>query len=210
MLAPPAGLEPATRSLEVICSIQLSYGDVFLTLFSNLCTITSMNTIWDKSVRVRTDKTLGYQYFCDVTHPLSSKGGKVYYHRHVASVSIGRWVTSDEVVHHIDHNKLNNRPGNLVVMSQTEHGQEHYEKSGIYASPRGGVDLVPCQTCKAPTTNKRFCSEPCHRLGHRKVTRPSATQLSEDLASSSWTAVGRKYGVSDNAVRKWAKSYGLL
>jgi hypothetical protein len=25
-----------------------------------------------------------------------------------------------------------------------------------------------------------------------------------------WTAVGRKYGVSDRAVRKWAKQYGIL
>jgi len=26
----------------------------------------------------------------------------------------------------------------------------------------------------------------------------------------SWVAIASKYGVSDNAVRKWARSYGLL
>jgi len=31
------------------------------------------------------DKTLGYEYFIDTEHPLCSNGGKVYFHRHVAS-----------------------------------------------------------------------------------------------------------------------------
>jgi transposase-like protein len=28
-----------------------------------------------------------------------------------------------------------------------------------------------------------------------------------ELAETSWSAVGRKYGVSDNAVRKWVRWY---
>ena len=42
---------------------------------------------------------------------------------------------------------------------------------------------------------------------HRKVERPSHEQLLEDLRSTSSLAVGRKYGVSDNAVRKWVRWY---
>ena len=41
----------------------------------------------------------------------------------------------------------------------------------------------------------------------RKVPRPSYEQLKGDLAQMSWGAVGRKYGVSDNAVRKWVRWY---
>lgn len=41
----------------------------------------------------------------------------------------------------------------------------------------------------------------------RKVPRPSYDQLLEDLRSMSYCAVGRKYGVSDNAVRKWLRWY---
>ena len=41
----------------------------------------------------------------------------------------------------------------------------------------------------------------------RKVERPSHEQLLEDLRSTSFLAVGRKYGVSDNAVRKWLRWY---
>ena len=41
----------------------------------------------------------------------------------------------------------------------------------------------------------------------RKVERPSYEQLLADLRELSWVAVGRKYGVSDNAVRKWLRRY---
>ena len=41
----------------------------------------------------------------------------------------------------------------------------------------------------------------------RKAERPSHAQLRADLSELSWVAVGAKYGVSDNAVRKWIRSY---
>lgn len=45
----------------------------------------------------------------------------------------------------------------------------------------------------------------------RKVeNRPSAEELKKMLEETSYCAVGRKYGVSDNAVRKWAKRYGII
>jgi transposase-like protein len=31
--------------------------------------------------------------------------------------------------------------------------------------------------------------------------------LVAEVAATSWSAVGRKYGVSDNAVRKWVRAY---
>lgn len=65
----------------------------------------------------------------------------------------------------------------------------------------------------------RYCSMNCWGLiaaklrkgiphpDQRKVPRPSYDQLMEDLRSMSFCAVGRKYGVSDNAVRKWIRWY---
>jgi hypothetical protein len=79
----------------------------------------------------------------------------------------------------------------------------------------------PCERCGqafAPrTVRQRFCSRECgtrHGRRHRrprpetrKVDRPSHDQLRADLASMSFLAVGRKYGVSDNAIRKWLRWY---
>ena len=39
------------------------------------------------------------------------------------------------------------------------------------------------------------------------MTRPLYEQLVADLDQMSVLALGRKYGVSDNAVRKWMRSY---
>jgi transposase-like protein len=36
--------------------------------------------------------------------------------------------------------------------------------------------------------------------------RPSVEQINDDLETMSMVAVGKKYGVSDNAVRKWIRS----
>jgi len=44
----------------------------------------------------------------------------------------------------------------------------------------------------------------------RKVARPSKEELEFLLRENSWTALGRMFGVSDNAVRKWARLYGML
>ena len=64
--------------------------------------------------------------------------------------------------------------------------------------------------------DRYFCSLSCAKQGankgiahpsRRKVERPSLAQLQKDLREMSFCAVGRKYGVSDNAVRKWLVWY---
>lgn len=36
--------------------------------------------------------------------------------------------------------------------------------------------------------------------------RPSLQQLQEDIKALNYVGAGKKYGVSDNAIRKWEKS----
>ena len=47
----------------------------------------------------------------------------------------------------------------------------------------------------------------CNRISSRKVTRPSYEQLLEDSKKMSMVNIGKKYGVSDNAIRKWINAY---
>lgn len=155
--------------------------------------------------RIAVDKALGYSYFMDRDHPLSDKKGRVWLHRHIASVEAGRLVLPEEVVHHTDHNRRNNAPSNLEILTRGEHARVH--------SPRilREKTCEYCQEAFRPRNHRqRFCSPRCAQCSRRSVGRPSAEQLAEDLESMSWCAVGRKYGVSDNAVRKWARVEGLL
>jgi transposase-like protein len=44
-------------------------------------------------------------------------------------------------------------------------------------------------------------------LKNRKVERPSYDVLLDDINKMSLSAVGRKYGVTHNAIKKWIKNY---
>lgn len=48
------------------------------------------------------------------------------------------------------------------------------------------------------------------RPNQRKVERPNKTELIKLLENNTYTKVGKIYGVSDNAVRKWAKRYCII
>lgn len=54
-------------------------------------------------------------------HPFASKQGYVREHRLVMEEQLGRYLTSDEIVDHINMNTLDNRPENLRVMLKKQH-----------------------------------------------------------------------------------------
>ena len=66
-----------------------------------------------------------------------------------------------------------------------------------------------CKTCGNPisSNSKHNICRPCARLRSRKSIRPPYSQLISEIKETSYSAVGRKYGVSDNAIRKWVRAY---
>lgn len=44
-------------------------------------------------------------------------------------------------------------------------------------------------------------------LKQRKIERPPYNILLEEIKQLGYCGVGRKYGVSDNSIRKWKKTY---
>ena len=66
-----------------------------------------------------------------------------------------------------------------------------------------------CSKCgKKIKTDSLYCVD-CANLAQRKVERPNREELKEDIRNNSFLQVGKKYNVSDNAIRKWCKSYNL-
>lgn len=66
-----------------------------------------------------------------------------------------------------------------------------------------------CKLCgKEVSRGAEYCVE-CYNLTKRKVERPSRAELKNLIRNNSFCSIGRIYGVSDNAVRKWCKNYNL-
>lgn len=68
-----------------------------------------------------------------------------------------------------------------------------------------------CTSCGKELYEKSktgLCSV-CYNKTTRVVERPEPVQLAKEIIESSFCAVGRKYGVSDNSIRKWCIAYGM-
>lgn len=153
-----------------------------------------------KDRELKQDITLGYVYFIDIDHPLASNSSvpKVYHHRHVASLKIGRWLESHEHVHHIDENKANNDPDNLEIMSHADHARLHTGSKKIQNTCT--VCFVNFETTE--TKQRVYCSAGCFQKSQERIKWPDYNTLTKMVEDSNFSAVGRQLGVSDNAVRK--------
>lgn len=70
----------------------------------------------------------GYKQIYVPNSPEARENGYAPEHRIIASRKLGRDLRDDEVVHHRDGNKRNNRPRNLQVMTRSEHWRTHRKK----------------------------------------------------------------------------------
>lgn len=64
-----------------------------------------------------------------------------------------------------------------------------------------------CRNCgeRLNRNTKNNLCDKCVRFFKRKVVRPEKDVLLNDIKQLGYRGTGRKYGVSDNAIRKWLK-----
>lgn len=69
--------------------------------------------------------------------------------------------------------------------------------------------LKQCPECgKIILGSSTYCIK-CAQLKARTIKRPNRDELKKMIRTENFTSIGKKYNVSDNAIRKWCKSEGL-
>jgi hypothetical protein len=169
----------------------------------------------------------GYRLIFLPDHPRAMKNsnweGYVYEHIAVAEESLGRALQAEEVVHHLNGNRGDNRRQNLLILERSQHTRLHAwidaGAPGLETTRMNRVNSTDT-SCEGPTfcehcsrtlqgSQYTYCSVDCRAVATRVVKRPDKAQLARDISSMSYLKLGKKYGVSDNSIRKWVKQYGL-
>lgn len=159
---------------------------------------------------------------CEAIALMGGKCGSCGYNRNYAALEFHHIDPSQK---DFDWNKLRLHPwktvvhelGKCVLLCSNCHREIHNPSSQIEDCISVNISLKSslveptgiCPHCNTPTYNTKFCSIMCSAASKRKIVRPTKEELIQLISTTPYTQIAKMYKVSDNAIRKWAKHYGI-
>jgi uncharacterized protein YjcR len=125
------------------------------------------------------------------------------YHKEIAE----KWGLSQETVQGINTGRYWFQTNKKYPLQTKHKDKSHHISNGQVVDKKHYY----CEKCGAEITSKAKLCVSCSRVSSRKVDRPDAEELFKYLVSikGNFSQAGRHFGVSDNAIRKWCKSYNI-
>ena len=176
-------------------------------------------TDWRKSTKARLIEAMGGK--CCICGYNKCQRALAFHHTNpsekdfqISRANIRGWKTLVKeakkciLVCHNCHNEIHE--GITSVPVDTVKFDERYEDYSWMRPATIGETPKQCKHCNmhfhSPIRKSEFCSHMCASQTRRKSERPDHHTLQAEVEAFGYRATGRKYGVSDNAIRKWLKS----
>lgn len=109
---------------------------------------------------------------------------------------------------HINGNNRDNRMENLKILCPNCHSQTSTfaGKKNKRGRKKYNISLNKTCDCGQSITNRATMCKDCYHKKSQKVQRPLFIVLVEEINRLGYVETGKKYGVSDNTIRKWFNS----
>lgn len=110
---------------------------------------------------------------------------------------------------------------NVSNISRINNGKIHIQENEVYPlrkkqnypqiknSIHSDVNGTICPVCGNKKSSRAKTCFQCYTIQNRKIIRPTRDELKKLIRDIPFQQIGKKYGVSDNTVRKWCEKENL-
>lgn len=167
----------------------------------------------------------------DIEYPILSTADQEYFNKYLqiydllmntqlSIIEISKKLSVDP---HVIRNVFHNRPPKKIrerfpyFLTDSFPIRKTYKdlsaSKTVFIKDRQRYGYRKCMYCHADfeaiSYKQKYCSSKCANQANRRTCRPSRSELKDLIRTVPFLQLSKRFGVSDNAIRKWCKSMNL-